>query len=201
LFHPERLALGRIDFLPSNIPPHKTHRSCTGTAPRLDMLRLALQGNPFFRISQEETRREGVSYLVDTLNTLRGKLPRDASLYFLMGMDSFQEISTWHRYPDLFSLTNFVVISRPGYRRPRLGDVVSAEVEARFRDPGEATDRLDHESGHSIFFHETTGLAISSTEIREAARLGRSIRYLVPDPVRQYILEHGLYRETGDPHR
>jgi nicotinate-nucleotide adenylyltransferase len=194
----ERFDLERVEFIPSNIPPHKPSRATTGTAHRLAMLRLALQGNPRFILSQAETHREGVSYLVDTLSTMRGNRPGNTALYFLMGMDSFLEISTWHRYPELFSFSNFVVLSRPGYPRPNLREVVSGEVADRFVESAGEPPALEHDSGNRILFQETTALAISASDIRRGIRAGRSIRYLLPDPVREYILQNRLYFETGD---
>jgi nicotinate-nucleotide adenylyltransferase len=197
----EHLSLSRIEFIPANIPPHKTSRPFTKVSQRLAMLRLALQGNPAFHLSEREACRTGVSYLVDTLAAIRTELPRTVSLFFLMGMDNFLEISTWHRYPELFSLSHFVVLSRPGYPRPDWREVVSPEVADSFKKTSTEPSTVEHTSGHKIFFHETTPLDISASDIRRRIGLRKSARYLLPEPVRNYILQNGLYLDKGEDQR
>ncbi len=191
----QALSLAWIEFLPAGIPPHKTARPLTDVAHRVAMLRLAVRGNPAFRVSELEAVRAGVSYLVDTLQAYRERVPAETPLFFIMGMDSFREIATWHRYPDLFSLSHFVVITRPGYDRPPLSEVVSPDVASRFAPSGDGSDSLEHESGHRILFRETTLLDIAATRLRAWMRSGRSVRYLIPERVREYIREKGLYAE------
>ncbi len=193
-------SLSWVEFLPARIPPHKTDRPMTDISHRLSMIQLALAGNPAFRVSEVEASREGKSYLVDTLEGYRRQYPEQISLFFIMGMDSFREIATWHRYPELFTLAHFLVISRPGYPRPLLSEVVSHEVAASFLSPSEDTSVLEHKSGHCVYFHETTLLAISASAIRECIHQEKDPRYLLPEEVRQYILQHRLYNETRDPY-
>jgi len=192
-------SLSWVEFLPDRIPPHKTDRPTTDIAHRLAMIQLALAGNPAFRVSEVEAFREGKSYLVDTLEGYKKQYPEQTSLFFIMGMDSFREIATWHRYSELFSLAHFFVISRPGYPRPLLGEVVSHEVATSFLSPSEDASILEHKSGHSVYFHETTLLGISASGIRECIRKGKDPRYLLPEDVRKYILQHRLYDNTRNP--
>ena len=186
-------SLTRVEFVPARTPPHKTGRTITDIKHRLAMLEKALAGEPGFRVSREEACREGPSYLVDTLRSYRAKLPPGASLFFLMGMDSYREISTWRDYADLFSLTDFVVISRPGYPRPAIGETLAPEVAARFTEGSGPPVYLEHRSGHRIYFHETLSLDVSSARIREQLRQGQSPSALVPDKVLAYIRENNLY--------
>lgn len=189
----QTFSLAWVEYLPARVPPHKTDRSITDVSHRIAMLRMAVEGNPCFRVSEVEANREGPSYLVDTLKAYRDHYPPDVSLYFIMGMDSFQEIATWHRYADLFFLSHFIVITRPGYPRPELSEVVSGEVASSFAGAGEGKDRLEHVSGHRIHFCETTRLDIAGRRIRAWIREERSVRYLIPEPVRAYVEENGLY--------
>ena len=192
----QALALSWVEFLPAGIPPHKTEQPFTDVSHRIAMLRRAVEGNPYFRVSEVEASREGVSYLVETLQTYRDHYPADVSLYFIMGMDSFQEIATWHRYADLFSLSHFVIITRPGYERPSLSAVVSEDVAASFVPCQRETECLQHESGHRIHFQETSRLDISASKLRAWIREDQSVRYLIPERVWDYIREHGLYASS-----
>jgi nicotinate-nucleotide adenylyltransferase len=113
-------------------------------------------------------------------------------LYFILGLDAILEIATWKDYSELFDLCHFVVLDRPGYDRGRLEEVLTREVHPDFQPlPGEAGFR--HPSGYQVIFLQTTLLDISATGIRRLVRQGRSIRYLLPDAVRGYIISHKLY--------
>jgi nicotinate-nucleotide adenylyltransferase len=189
----QAFSLSWVEFLPARIPPHKTDQPLTDIGHRVAMLRLAVEDNPYFRVSEVEATREGVSYLVDTLKTYRDHYPSDVSLYFIMGMDSFQEIATWHRHPELFSLSHFVVITRPGYERPELTEVVSQDVASHFNPHGGENDCLEHTSGRRIYFRETTLLDVAARRLRTWIREERSVRYLIPERVWDYVQENGLY--------
>jgi nicotinate-nucleotide adenylyltransferase len=189
----QAFSLAWVEFLPARIPPHKTDQPITDISHRVAMLRLAVAGNPYFRVSEVEASREGVSYLVDTLEAYRQHYPSEVALYFIMGMDSFREIATWHRYPALFSLSHFVVITRPGYKRPGLSEVVSPDVADSFGPCEGEPDAMEHPSGHRIHFQETTLLDISASRLRRWMLEERSVRYLIPEPVWEYVREYGLY--------
>ncbi len=189
----QAFSLSWVEFLPARTPPHKTDRCLSDVAHRLAMLRLAVRGNPYFRVSEVEATREGVSYLVDTLKAYREHYPSDVSFHFIMGMDSFREIATWHRYQDLFALSHFVVTTRPGYERPVLSDVVSEEVATALRPVQDDAECLEHASGHRIHFQETTLLDIAASRLRAWIREERSVRYLLPESVLAYVREKGLY--------
>ena len=192
----QAFSLSWVEFMPARIPPHKTDQPLTDIGHRVAMLRLAVEGNPYFRVSEVEATRKGVSYLVDTLNAYRENYPSDVSLYFIMGMDSFQEIATWHRYPELFSLSHFVVITRPGYERPELSEVVSQNVASQFASHGGERDCLEHTGGRRIYFRETTLLDVAASRLRAWIRDEKSVRYLIPEHVWDYVQENGLYANT-----
>ncbi len=170
------LDLARVYFIPARRPPHKLDEPVTPLEDRVEMLRLALRGNPFFSLSLVEANRPGPSYTVDTLRELRQELPDSTDLFFIMGMDSLVELPTWHQPAELIKLCLLAVLKRPGY---------SADMESLEKQiPG---------IGSRVVFIPSPGLEISSTELQARCRAGLSLKYLVPDSVAEYIREHGLY--------
>ena len=167
----EELGLDALIFMPANIPPHKVNgRTITPADCRLEMLRLAIGTNPCFRVSTHEIDEQGVSYTVDTLRWLRDRHPA-AAFTLLIGGDSARDFNTWREPAAIARLASLAVWARPGVPLPE--EVI----------PGVG--------------YRTIGsplIEISSTDIRERVREGRSIRYRTPDAVIEYIYKHGLYR-------
>ncbi|MDX9710218.1 MAG: nicotinate-nucleotide adenylyltransferase [Trichloromonas sp.] len=188
----EARALDRVLFIPAAVPPHKPLAGDIPFAQRLAMVEAAIADHPAFAVSDIENRRPGKSYSVHTLEALRREAPA-AELFFIIGLDSFRDLSTWKEYQRLFDLTHLVVAARPGAAE---GDPKSLLPIAIMKDfcYNRASNSLEHRGGNSIFFVEETLLDISSTRIRRMVATGRSIRYLVPAPVLDYIDRHGLYR-------
>ena len=192
----ETFGLDRVYFVPASIPPHKRGQTHTPARDRLQMVRLAVAGNPRFRVSQIEIERPGVSYSIDTVREFRRRLDPSDSLFFMIGLDAFIEISTWRDYEEIFSLCNFIVTSRPG----------SIESDP-LKGAGIAVKKLfcydfkqknyRHRSGTRVYFVELTDIAISASEIRALVRQGKSTRYLGPSSVERYIKRRGLYRGAG----
>lgn len=167
----EELGLDKVLFVPSAISPHKQHLDLVDPAYRLEMVRLSVIGEPFFEASSIEMDRGGVSFTVDTLALLRQSNP-DASLHLLLGMDNLHEFTTW-RYPEkIVDLAQVIVMTRPGFRTNN----VPESLLKRFQ------------------FCSVPEIGISSSEIRERVKKGKSIRYLVPRPVESYIYYRRLYR-------
>jgi nicotinate-nucleotide adenylyltransferase len=188
----EALALTRLWFIPAGHPPHKTAQGITSFEARLEMSRLAVGNHPVMSVSDLEGRRPGRSYSIETLRQIRQELGPTWELYFILGLDAILEIATWKDYQDLFTLSHFVVLDRPGYDRRRLAEVLRREVHPLFR-PLQAEQGFQHPAGHKVVFEDTTLLDISGTGIRAMVRQGRSIRYLLPEGVREYIITHKLY--------
>lgn len=188
----EALALTHLWFIPAGHPPHKTTPDITPFEVRLEMTRLAVGDHPVMSVSDLEGRRPGRSYSIETLRQIRREVGPTWELFFILGLDAILEIATWKDYQDLFTLCHFVVLDRPGYDRRRLGEVLIGEVHPRFRSL-EAEPGFQHPSGHRVVFQETTLMDISGTSIRNMVRQGRSIRYLLPEAVRRYIIKHKLY--------
>ena len=164
------LPLDRVVFVPARIPPHK------GTVPtdpdhRLRMTDLATRDNPAFEVTDLELRRDGPSYTVETLRDLRDRNPGDARHYLLMGADSARDLESWKDHRVLLEEATVVVLSRAGVRRSDLPERVER---------------------HATLL-STPVIEISSSDIRRRVREGGSIRYLVTDPVEQYVRAEGLY--------
>jgi len=161
----ETFKLEKIYFIPAAVPPHKNERIEVSPAHRLEMVRLAIEDNPAFSVSDVELSRVGKSYSIETIIYLQNRYP-DAELFFVVGMDSFLEVTTWKRYQDLFSLCHFVVLNRPGSSRCRLRDLRPPEFWANFH-VGDTPNRWTHgPSGLSTYFLEKPLIDISSSEPR-----------------------------------
>ncbi|CAH2032703.1 nicotinate-nucleotide adenylyltransferase [Trichlorobacter ammonificans] len=187
----EGAGLDQVLFIPAADPPHKPLAGDIPFRQRREMVQLAIAGNPLFGISDIEARRGGKSYTVETLAALREEQPGN-ELHFIIGGDSFLELGLWHRYAEIFELASLVVIGRPGRE---IADPLQQLPEAvRGRFSRESADQLRHSCGTVIRFVAGTQLDISSSRLRELLAAGRSIRYLVPPGVENYIAQKGLYR-------
>ena len=174
----ESFALDEILFIPAARPPHKLGKLVTDEQHRLAMTTLATQSNKFFRVSDMELKRKGLSYTLDTMNELHKIFGRSTELFFIIGADSLADLSKWHAARELVEKCHFIATTRQGV------DVDFSAVENFFGSTIEHIHRVT-----------TPGLEISSTDIRDKVRFGRSIKYLVPEVVEDYILREGLYRD------
>jgi len=179
--------LSRVILIPSLIPPHKCSPDIASPSHRLEMTRRACEANPLLEVSDMEIRMEGPSYTVNTLKMLRGQ---HLKISFIMGTDSLREISIWKDYEELFSLSDFIIVKRPGMGFETAWTAIPEAVRKKFRQDG---DTLIHESNTAVWASGVEGLNISSTRIRSLLKQGKSIRYLVPESVREYIIQHRLY--------
>lgn len=173
----EQLRLARVIFIPSAIPPHKHADKLASAADRLRMIELGIRGNDRFEVDDVEIRRGGKSYSVDTLTQLKAQNPR-AVFFFIIGADSLRELHLWREVGQLVTLCTFVTVPRPGFEAKPVID-----------------PRLDPATRRQLRQHVLRGHAcgIASRDIRARVASGRSIRYLVPDGVRQYIRRRRLY--------
>jgi nicotinate-nucleotide adenylyltransferase len=189
----QELQLAEVRFLPTGNPPHREHLYADAQL-RLRMVRAAVADQPSFVVDDREVRRTGVSYSVDTLAELRAEHPQ-ASLCLLLGMDAFLGLPGWHRWRELLSLGHIVVAHRPGWRAPTTGPLGELMV-----DHGTGSVRELHgRPAGCVYVHAVTQLEISSTDLRALIVAGRDPRYLVPDPVRQIILETRCYAAREAP--
>ncbi|MCK5573808.1 MAG: nicotinate-nucleotide adenylyltransferase [Bacteroidetes bacterium] len=167
----ETLDLDHVRFVPAWIPPHKQRPDITSAHHRLRMLELAVSGNPNLTIDDREIQRQGVSYTVDTLESMLQHSPSD-ELYLLLGGDNLIEFNQWKDPERIAKLVILVVMTRPGF---------SVDQEELIKMEG-------------VMVCEVPDIEIASREIRERIRDGKSVRYMLTDPVREYIDEHQLYR-------
>ncbi|MFP4036662.1 MAG: nicotinate-nucleotide adenylyltransferase [Desulfobacteraceae bacterium] len=193
----EDAGLDQVWLIPAARPPHKEGHRVTPFRHRMEMIRLALRGAPRLGVSDLEGKRGGVSYTVETLKELHHMYPEDLELHFIAGTDAFMEIRTWKDYPRLFEYAHFILVRRPSVRAEDLEKALE-DLDRRVERIGDGEYRMPS-SGCRVMEKEATYMDISSTRIRQAAAAGRSIRYLVPDRVHDYINQEGLYRQNEEP--
>ena len=168
----EKFDLEKVIFVPSACPPHKNHPDIAPPQDRYQMTVLATQSNPFFSVSNLELERSGKSYSIETVKELLNIYGKDTKLYFITGTDAILEIFTWKDREELLKLCQFIVATRPGFY----------------------IGKIDKSIVRQIHLIEIPGLDISSTDIRSRINEGRSIKYLLPEKVEEYIYKHGLYK-------
>lgn len=179
------LKADRVMFIPAAVPPHKQHQ-ITPAAQRLQMLERALADNRHFDLCTLELERQGPSYTLDTLQTLKATWPADTQFWWVMGLDSLLQLHTWHRYREFPHYARLAVTPRPEQTISE-----PAEIQAHIRQQlPEFTDCLD--------WVDMPRLAIASSEIRMWRRQGQSCRYLLPPGVWDYIEAHRLYGPTPE---
>jgi len=185
-------------FVPAWMAPHKRLREVTPALHRYAMLALATQEDPGLRISRFELETPLRSYTVETLAHFEGELGSGAELFFVMGADSWSEIQTWKDWERLLTMTNHIVMTRPGYELQHAG--MSQEVQERIVDTRTSSRKEAAAPGKHIFLTDAVQLDISATDIRDAARADRfdQLLKLVPEPVANYIIKYELYRETNE---
>ncbi|BAF59016.1 MAG: nicotinate-nucleotide adenylyltransferase [Pelotomaculum sp.] len=171
--------LNRVIFIPAGRPPHKPDCNITDPSHRYKMTCLAVATNPFFQVSALEVERPGPSYTIDTVQEISRLYP-DAEVFFITGSDAVMEILTWKNFERLLSICFFIAAARPGYKLNELWKRLVL---------------LPENLKERIFCMEVPALAISSTDIRQRVSEGRPIKYLLPEPVEDYIQKNGLYRQ------
>jgi nicotinate-nucleotide adenylyltransferase len=191
----EALGLERMLFVPSGEPPHKLGSRHDPIAPaglRLAWVRAATTGNPRFAVDALEVERGGTSYSVETLRTLGEQIAPDLPV-FVLGADAFAEVGTWREPEALFTLANFAVITRPGRPADAAHDWLPARVRGAFEVARDGRSARHRESGTWARLLEIAALDISASEIRARLRSGRSVRYLLPETIREAVLQSRVY--------
>lgn len=183
----ETLAVDEMRLIPARVPPHREDPSVSADD-RLAMLERALAGQKRLVIDRRELSRDGPSYTVDTLESLRAEHP-DRALALVVGEDAFASLTSWQRWNELTDLAHLVVMTRPGARR--VLDAALEDLTARCRVSD--VDALCGARAGGLLVVEATPLAISASGIRELLAAGGDARWLLPDAVLDYIREHRLY--------
>jgi nicotinate-nucleotide adenylyltransferase len=190
----EALQLRKLLFIPSAVPPHREEPEVDAPL-RLQMVNAAVASEPRFQVDDKELRREGPSYTVDTLESLRDEMGAEP-MALLIGMDAFLGLHTWHSWLRLIDLAHLIVMQRPGVYTPeQYREKMHPEVK-RLVDQCAVTDvhQLQRAESGKLWFQAVTQLDISATKVRAVINSGASARYLTPDKVLDIINRHSLYR-------
>jgi len=165
--------LDKVIFIPCRQPAHKKENNISDSKHRYLMTVLATSNNRFFEVSKAELNRPGPSYSIDTVKEFLNKYNHGVKIFFITGADAFLELDSWYKSEELIKLCQFVAASRPGYD----------------------LNKLDKKFKKIIKVMEIPALSISSTDIRRRVRERKSIKYLLPQEVEEYIYKKGLYRK------
>jgi len=163
----EKLALDKVIFIPTWLPPHKDNVDIAFATDRLNMLKLATKSNKFFGVSDIEIKRQGRSYTIDTLRELKDKFRRD-ELYFIIGSDLLKYINEWKDLEEINKMVKFIAATRPGYPLEKIPTYINT-LAIRAVD-------------------------VSGFEVRQCVKENKSFGYLVPDKVFDYIKKRKLYK-------
>ncbi|MBU8879466.1 nicotinate-nucleotide adenylyltransferase [Bacillus sp. FJAT-29790] len=159
------MSLDEIWFMPNQEPPHKKKSNAIDDEDRVNLLKLAIQGHPNFKIELIELKRKGPSYSYETMKILK-ETHLDKQFYFIIGADMIEYLPKWYNIDELFDIVQFIGVRRPSY---------------------------SHQSPYPILYAEVPEINISSSLIRSRLKEGKTVRYIVPDSVRSYIKEKNLY--------
>jgi nicotinate-nucleotide adenylyltransferase len=206
--------LTEIRFIPGAKPPHREQPVAIAMM-RLQMLELAIKNQPGLICDARELEREGCSYTVDTLKSLRQEFPREPLLLFI-GSDAYNNLTTWHQWRQLFDYAHIVVMTRPGFEIQELDDFSKVRLAmenckgdfirlGQLKPPlednffkarqTEEIKELAHNTGGKLFFQRITQLDISATAIRNMISEKKNPGFLLPDAVIEYIKQHRLYEK------
>lgn len=176
--------LDKVIFVPTHFPPHKSVDDLVSAQQRAVMAYLATVSNPCFDVSTFEVDRGGKSFSIDTVRHFSALYGEKTQIYFLVGADMLGEIGKWKNIGDLMKLCRFIAVSRPGY-----------DVQKIFNQNYLSSENFDIASSlvENILIEEMPMLEISASEIRKRIREWKSIKYLVPEPVEQFIHNQKLY--------
>ncbi len=174
--------LDKIIFIPTGLSPHKLSNTVIHPKIRFHMTKLAIDSNKYFSLTDIETCKTGISYTIDTIREMK-KIYKNQELYFIIGADSLFQLPTWNHYEKLIQETNIIVVNRPGGKNHLIQEKIN-EYKELF--------------GGNIIQVKTPLIDISSSNIRDRVKNGRSIKYLLPENVEDYILQKGLYKDGNE---
>lgn len=189
-----RAGLDRILFIPSHIPPHKAAGGAAPAADRLRMVEIACRRRAGFEVSPIEVESRGPSYSLRTVRKIKRLFP-GTRVFFIVGVDAYLDIGTWHEYEKVLDECRFLVTGRPGFALERAGDVLGGRLGAR-TGPLAAAGPLGAAAPprFRVILVPIRALDVSSTLVRDRVRRGAPLAGLVPGPVAAYIRAHQLYR-------
>jgi nicotinate-nucleotide adenylyltransferase len=184
----ETFQMDEVRFIPSANPPHKT-KPAVSAQQRAEMVSLAIEGNPLFKLDTRELDRSGTSYTIDTLSSLHDEL-KDTALCLIMGSDAFLKLDTWHRWQELIHYCHIVLVQRPNHPHQGINQNLQNFIENHYT---ENITELSESRAGLITMQQMPALDISSSQIREMIHQHRNPMYLCPQPVVDYINSHQLY--------
>ena len=188
----EELSLDKALLMPGAEPPHKDRQIVAPFTDRLEMAGIAVEYSDYLEASDIEGCRKGPSYSIETIRIIRERYKNRLDLFFILGSDAFKEINTWKEYKNLFQITNFVIIERPGFTFNEMDSYIDS-LDADFK-PCASDASFKNRAGNRIFLKKTVLMDISSTKIRQNIKENKSINFLVPQKVKEYIFRKGLYK-------
>ncbi len=184
--------LRQIRFIPTGTPPHRDAPQVSAQH-RSAMVQLAIADQPAFMLDEREVNRTTPCYTVDTLRELRADLGITQPLCLLMGGDAFLQLHTWHEWEQLFELAHIVVGYRPGFTIDERIHSATAELQQHYQQRLCTAEDLSRQPSGGIAELAIPKLEISATDIRRRVAKNRTIRYLLPNAVANYIHQHHLY--------
>lgn len=200
----EKLKLDWVWFIPAWQSPHKQDQTSSEAGHRLNMLKKALAPHPQFGISEIELQQKGLSYTINTLTALEAAHPA-TEWYLIMGMDTFRDFGDWKNARGILEKAHLAVATRPGYPNhlsPQTLQTLLAQLPLAYRWKAEANGVRTYrsgETGRALELCEITPLDVSSSEIRDRIRAGKSVKKMLPPEVEGYIMAHHLYQANPRP--
>lgn len=194
-------AIDEFLFMPARVAPHKVDQQTASALDRYAMLALATQDDPSLTVSRFELDGPGRQYTVDTLAHFRSSYGESVDLFFVMGADSWEEITTWREWQRLMTLANLIVVTRPGHQTfiEDFAGAMSQIVDLRGENMPARVETLAAEAP-KIFVTDAVMIDASATAVRVAVRVGdkEGLKRLVHPSVADYIRKYGLYRNTNE---
>jgi nicotinate-nucleotide adenylyltransferase len=185
----QNVGLEQIRFLPNNIPPHREQPWLSRDV-RKQLVSMAIADVPQFVLDERELNREGPSYMVDTLTELKAQFADDA-LCLIMGMDAFAGFTQWHQWQSILGLCHLIITTRPGSAMFDSNEMDFGEHHTRLKDRIVSdVNTLQARQHGQILLQSTTLLDISASQIRASLSNGKSIQYLLPENVREFLQQH-----------
>ena len=199
----ERFQLGKVYFIPASMPPHRQDERITAFHDRYAMLALATAGEKRFlpSLAEQPGEQDHLSFTIDTVRRFKQAAGKSDHLFFIIGIDAFLQVASWHRSDELLREIDFIVVSRPGFSMADVADALpkslrppAAVVKAFRKSPAKGTLALRDTMIHIL---DEVKSPVSATEVRQAAAAGKSLARFVEPLVAEYIKKMGLYKTRG----
>jgi len=186
--------LENVIFIPSATPPHKESSEIISASYRYKMVKLGINENTFFEVSNIEMRNTGKSYSINTVFEFKSIFGEKVTLFFIIGLDAFLELETWKDPEELITLCHFIVMLRPGFKFESINETLPNYIKDRIVIDVEKEYLINYNNPEkNVILFPVPGIDLSSTLLRNKLRNGESIKYQVPSNVENFIFENNLY--------